>query len=197
MNLIKKLFSIIIIIFAVAVIIFILKKGLKYIDRVEANGGTKIAAWSFNVTKSNTQKITVKLNENYDNTTLDEGYIAPGCEGEFSIVIDASNTSTGVEFKTIFENETKKPQNLKFIYDENTLSTLKELEPFLEGKILANEEEKKKIFIIKWIWKYETGENKEEILKNDKQDTIDAENLKEYSFNIIVEGKQLEPILTK
>ena len=179
----------------ILVIALVLKKGLKYIDLLQANGKTKIATWSFNVTKSNVQKINVKLNENYNNSTLEENYIAPGCEGEFNIVIDATNSNVGIEYKTSFQNETKKPENLKFVYGESILSTLKELEQFLQGAIFADEENKKKEFKIKWIWKYETGETEEEIQKNDEIDTKDARELNEYSFDIIVEAKQIEPIL--
>ena len=61
--------------------------------------------------------------------------------------------------------------------------------------MLNSDEIKEKNFNIKWIWKFETGESKEEINKNDKIDTEDAKNIKEYSFDVIVEGRQLEPKL--
>lgn len=187
---IKKLLLIIIILFVFIIIFLISKISLNYIDYIRASGQAKIATWSFNVSNPNIQKI--KLVDGYNSDTLKENYIAPGCQGEFNILINLQNCNVGASYKVKFENETKKPTNLKFIYNENTVSSLKELEPFLEGEVLVNDEIKEKKFNIKWIWPFETGESKEEINKNDKIDTEDAKNIKEYSFDVIVEGKQLK-----
>lgn len=194
MNLIrrlKKFFSFIIILLAVTIVILVSKISVNFLHYIRASGQAKIATWSFNVSKPNIQKI--KLENSSNNDTISENYIAPGCEGEFNIKVELGASNVGASYKVKFENETKKPTNLKFIYNEKIINTLKELEPFLEGQILVNEEVKEKFFNIKWIWKFETGENREEINKNDKIDTEDAKNIKEYSFDVIVEGTQIIP----
>jgi len=167
------------------------KMSFKFIDYIRANGQAKIATWSFNVNKLDIQRIS--LNEDKEGDNSNNNSIEPGSEGEFNIKIDAENCNVNVEYLVKFENETKKPTNLKFMYNENIFSTLKELEPFLNGKILKNDEIKEKQFNIKWNWAYETGQSKEEIDENDRLDTEDAKNIKEYSFDVIVEGIQLEP----
>ena len=63
----------------------------------------------------------------------------------------------------------------------------------LSGTINSDEQDKTRIFTIKWEWPYETGNSIEEIIANDKIDTIDAQNKSNYSFNIIVSGTQILP----
>ena len=43
-----------------------------------------------------------------------------------------------------------------------------------------------------WNWKYETGSNEQEVSKNDKIDTNEAKQLRDYNFDIIVSGIQID-----
>ena len=63
----------------------------------------------------------------------------------------------------------------------------------LSGIINANDENKEKILDIKWKWDYETGRDEAEIFNNDKIDTEDGINIKNYTFDVIVSGSQVEP----
>lgn len=67
----------------------------------------------------------------------------------------------------------QKPQNLKFIIDNTSFSTIQELQPKIT-KILR----KTNRVVIEWEWKYESGK--------DEQDTQEGENLKEYKIIIKV-----------
>ena len=131
----------------------------KYVSQVKGQGTAEIATWDFKVNgqKEAIQKIDLGTTSNQREKLGD--IIAPGCEGNFTISVDASEAEVGI----------------------------------LTGKINVNDEKKKKDFSIRWVWPYETGENETEKDKNDKIDTQDAQNLSNYSFNIIVSGVQVNP----
>ena len=66
------------------------------------------------------------------------------------------------------------------------------MEDVLSGTISNNEIDKTRTFQINWEWKYETGNTKEEIAKNDIIDTEDMNNIKNYNFVICVSGEQVK-----
>ena len=68
-----------------------------------------------------------------------------------------------------------------------------ELEKDISGVIKANDENKIKTIQIGWDWPYETGNNEKEIEQNDKTDTKDAMQIKNYTFNVVVSGSQVMP----
>lgn len=186
---IKTFFLLIIIVLFFILVIFCLKKSIKYIDKVFAHSQTKIATWSVNLNKINVQKLGIINND--DNSTIKVNTIAPGTNGEFNINIDFSNTEVGIKYKVLFKNETKKPQNLKFMFEEKIYDSLKKLEKALEGIIYLNEQIKQKNFNIKWFWNYETGDSKDEIKQNDIKDTEDVKSIYEYCFDVEIEAHQL------
>ena len=96
--------------------------------------------------------------------------IAPGCKGNFIL---KSNKPLSFDNKLIIEEMYQKPQNLKFIIDNTSFSTIQELQPKIT-KILR----KTNRVVIEWEWKYESGK--------DEQDTQEGENLKEYKIIIKV-----------
>ena len=63
----------------------------------------------------------------------------------------------------------------------------------LSGRINANDENKIRTLNIEWEWKYETGDNEQDIANNDKIDTEDAKDISQYTFNVIVSWTQVEP----
>ena len=63
----------------------------------------------------------------------------------------------------------------------------------LTGTINANDGEKTKVITIDWIWPFETGTTAEQILANDKIDTQNAKSIRNYTFNIVVTGTQVNP----
>lgn len=189
----KKILILAIILLIAAITLIAGKSYSKYINEVYGKGIIKVADWSFIVNGESTKITNINLANTYKKETLKENTIAPGTEGSFNIVIDANGAEVGIEYTVIFENETDKPSNLKFMYDENTVNSIKELEPLLKGKIQADDNEKTRIMEIKWIWEYETGESKEQIETNNKKDTQDGKLLENYKFDVVIQGNQVEP----
>ena len=127
------------------------------------------------------------------NTTSDNK-IAPGTSGNFQIKLDASDSEVGIDYTIKIENETRKPTNLKFIYNEKIYNSMMELQEDLSGTINANDEDKIRIINIDRKWKYETGITEEEINKNNLIDTKESKEITDYSFNLIVLGTQVSPL---
>ena len=116
-----------------------------------------------------------------------------GTSGAFDIVIDANGSQVGIAYQVQFQNEIGKPTNLKFECNGKTVSHIKELEEVLMGEIAANEEQKVKTYTVRWEWEYETGNTKEEIQTSDSIDTREANEIENYSFDITINGTQVEP----
>ena len=101
------------------------------------------------------------------------------------------NNTRYVLFELPFED---KPSNLKFFYNEQEYSSIKDLEEDLSGTIDANDEKgQSRTLNNKWEWLYETGETEEEIKANDLIDTKDGTNIENYTFDVIVTGTQVQP----
>lgn len=190
----KKSKKIVLIIIAIIAIILAFVGGQTYaknMSRVTGKGMADIASWSFKVNENADKMQTISLKSTINNSTLLNNKIAPGTEGSFQIKLDATNTEVGINYAIKFENETKKPTNLKFVYEGKTYNSLINLQKDLIGTINADEENKEKTLIIGWNWLYQTGKTQEEIFANDAIDTQEAKIITNYSFDIIVTGTQV------
>ena len=165
----------------------------KYVSEVKGTGTAEIANWVFKVNGKEDVVQNVNLLSTYNNETLINNKVAPGTSGSFNIVVDATGTEVGVDYRIQFLNESEKPQNLIFTYDDQQYTTIQELEKDLSGTINANDENKTRTITINWEWQYETGENENEINQNDKIDTNNAKQLENYTFDIYVTGTQVMP----
>lgn len=165
----------------------------KYVSEIKGIGTTEIAKWMFKVNGTEDVVQNVNLLSTYNDETLINNKIAPGTSGGFNIVIDATGCEVGVDYVVEFLNESKKPQNLIFIYQGNKYVSIQDLEKDLSGTITANDNDKIRNIIINWEWQYETGENENEINQNDQMDTNNAKQLENYSFDINVKGTQVMP----
>lgn len=165
----------------------------KYITEVRGEGIAEVARWSFKVNGQDEEVQTINLASTCNNETLIDNKIAPGTEGNFKIIVDGTGSDVGIDYSIKFENESTKPQNLKFKYDEKEYNSIAELQKDLTGTINTNDPEKTKTLSIDWKWAYETGENLEEITQNDKIDTQNAKNISNYTFDVIVSGTQVMP----
>lgn len=165
----------------------------KYITEVRGEGIAEVARWSFKVNGQDEEVQTINLASTCNNETLIDNKIAPGTEGTFKIVVDGTGSDVGINYTIKFENESNKPQNLKFIYNEKEYNSITELQEDLKGTINANDQEKTKTLNIKWKWAYEIGSNAEEIKANDQIDTQNAIDINNYTFNVIVSGTQVMP----
>ena len=165
----------------------------KYVTEVRGDGTAQIATWDFKVNGQKEEVQTISLGSTYDSSTLVNGKIAPGTEGNFQIIVDATGSDVGIDYKIKFSDETTKPTNLKFYYQEVEYNSILELGEALSGTINADDENKSKTFDIKWKWNYETGSNPTEIASNDKIDTQNAQEITNYEFDVIVSGTQVVP----
>ncbi len=165
----------------------------KYVTEVRGDGIAQIATWDFKVNGQKEEVQTISLGSTYDSSTLVNGKIAPGTEGNFQIKVDATGSDVGIDYKIKFTDETTKPANLKFYYQEVEYNSVLELGDALSGTINADDENKSKTFDIKWKWNYETGSNPTEVASNDKIDTQNAQEITNYEFDVIVSGTQVVP----
>lgn len=165
----------------------------KYVTEVRGDGTAQIATWDFKVNGQKEEVQTISLGSTYDSSTLVNGKIAPGTEGNFQIKVDATGSDVGIDYKIKFSDETTKPANLKFYYQEVEYNSILELGEALSGTINADDENKSKTFDIKWKWNYETGSNPTEVASNDKIDTRNAQEITNYEFDVIVSGTQVVP----
>ena len=162
----------------------------KYYTEINGEGSAKIAEWSFKANKSSTKIENITLNNIYDQDKLKQQTIAPGTNGSFDIVLDATGADVGIDYSVKFDNLVNKPTNLKFTYNGTTKNSLEELESLLTGRILVSDS-RTKTLTIEWNWDYQTGTTPEEIKNNDKIDTNDAG--KDFTFDIIITGTQVNP----
>ncbi len=118
----------------------------------------------------------VHLADTLKKETLIYEKIAPGTKGEFEILLE---TNEKINYQIKFESQTPKPQNLEFqIQGKNRkYRKLEDMQTELKGEINENKRIK-----IHWEWQYE----KDEI--QDKQDTYDGKNIKQYNFTILAIG---------
>lgn len=190
----KKTILLVILILAIIVLSFFCGKTFsKYVSEVQGEGTAEIANWVFKVNGKEDLVQSVDLLSTYNNETLINNKIAPGTSGSFNIVVDATGSEVGVDYQIKFLNESEKPQNLVFMYNDNQYESLQVLEQDLLGTINANEEDKTRTITIQWEWQYEIGENENEIQQNDKIDTKNAKELENYTFDINVIGTQVMP----
>ena len=162
----------------------------KYMSKVEGSGTAEVANWNFKVNEKDEQLQAISLNSTINNKTVSNNKIAPGTQGSFQIKLDATGAEVGIDYIVRFENESNKPTNLKFTYDNTTVSSLKDLESLLKGRILLSDS-RTKTLKIEWSWDYQTGTTEEEKANNDKIDTAEAG--KDFSFDILITGTQVNP----
>lgn len=192
----KKKTRIVLIIITVAVILTAFVGGqayAKYMSKVTGNGVAEIACWNFKVNENEETIQTISLNSTINNLTLAKGKVAPGTSGEFQIKVDATGSDTEVFFNVDFPNETRKPKNLRFIYNGEIYNSLAYLKNAVGGCIYATDENKQRTITLGWEWPYETGTTDEEKQKNNLLDTKDAKEINDYTFDIVVTGTQLRP----
>ena len=193
MNKKKTALLVICVILAITLSFMIGKTFAKYVSEVKGAGTAEIANWVFKVNGKEDVVQNVNLLSTYHNETLINNKVAPGTSGSFNIVVDATGSEVGVDYAIEFLNESQKPQNLIFIYEDKPYTTIQDLEKDLSGTINANDENKIRTVTINWEWQYETGENANEIDQNDIIDTNNAKQLENYTFDIHVKGTQVMP----
>ena len=189
----KKIIAVTAILLAIFVSFLGGKTFSKYVTEVNGVGNAEIASWNFKVNENEEEIQTIKLASTINNETLVNNKIAPGTNGSFTIKVDGTGSDVGINYTVNVQNETQKPQNLIYTYNGKTYNNISEIAKDASGIINANDENKVKEIKIDWSWNYETGSTEKEKIAINKQDTIDAKTITDYSFDIIVTGIQEIP----
>lgn len=162
----------------------------KYFTKIDGEGNAEIARWSFRANNTSTVMEKIQLNNVYNTNILKNKTIAPGTNGSFDIILDATGADVAIDYAVTFDNLVNKPTNLKFTYDGTTKSSLEELEDLLKGRITLDDSRTKTLTIY-WSWVYQTGTTDEEKSNNDRIDTNDSG--KDFSFDMTITGTQVNP----
>ena len=162
----------------------------KYFTKIDGEGNAEIARWSFRANNTSTFMENIQLSNTYNTSVLKNKTIAPGTNGSFDIVLDATGADVAIDYAITFDNLVNKPTNLKFTYDGTTKSSLEELEDLLKGRITLDDSRTKTLTIY-WSWDYHTGTTDEEKSNNDRIDTNDSG--KDFSFDMTINGTQVNP----
>ena len=165
----------------------------KYVSQVKGQGIAEIATWDFKVNGQSEQVEEIRLASTYNNQTLVNNKIAPGTSGSFNIIVDASGSEVGINYKVQFLNEIQTPTNMVFYYQNEKYDNLTALNDKISGTIFANGGERQIPIEIDWHWPYETGETPEEIEMNDRIDTEEAKGNTDYLFDVLITGTQVLP----
>ena len=167
----------------------------KYNKSYAISTSSTVAKWSFAGevfnSKNSSTTTTISLADTIENSTIKENRIAPGTNGDFTIVIDAVGSEVDIDYKVELLEETNKPQNLKFSCNGNIYNSLSELissEDIFSGTIEYLDSEMKKEILVEWEWPYESY-NTEGILLDDI-DMQDGENISNYEFTLKITGTQ-------
>ncbi len=173
----KKIISTIIVITLVIISFFSGSTFAKYLSQKTVKGSLEVARWKvteeFLVQGKSYISKEINLANTYNQETLENGKIAPGTNGTFTIVIDATGTETGLDYQVDFSNISGyKPHNLVFSYEGTEYLDISVLSEVMRGSIAANDDNKTINLPIMWSWEYETI-NKGTSLPDDEQDTLD------------------------
>ncbi len=146
--------------------------------------------YDFDVSFENITSEDINLTNTINAKSLVKNKICPGTSGSFSIIITTKKSTVDMKYKVLFENITNdKTSNMIFKIrgKDDEYSTLQELEKNLIGIIKKRSQQE---IIIDWQWAYETGENYNTVIENDKVDTTEGKNLESYKFKILVTGEE-------
>lgn len=149
----------------------------KYYQSITGNIRLQVAPWIFNVTTNNNKPLSeIKLQG------LDGGAVAPGNEGSFEIIINATGSGVDIAYITKVTNENL-PESFRFyVAGENptvyeTLTELVNIE--LNGIMRTNDANSQyKTYTICWEWPFDGNSN-------------NNSSAQDYGFNIEVIGEQI------
>lgn len=185
------------IIIALLVLLIMLVLGYtfsKYVKSYNVVTSSNVAKWNFSGEifnlKNSSTTTTISLADTIENSKVEANRIAPGTNGDFTIVIDALDSEVDIDYCVELITETSKPQNLVFSFDGNTydsLSNLIDSNECFNDTILHTDSEKRKEFVIEWEWPYETYDEEGNI-----QDEIDVQDSQKsnYEFDLKITGTQ-------
>ena len=160
-------------------------------------GTTLIASWNFkdNIDKTNsTISLADTITKSYCN--LPNNCIAPGTEGAFNIVVNASGSNLKINYFVKLIKEKNTPSNLYFfIKNDNIEKKYKTLTELFNDNNFSGtfdiKDEKIKTYKIFWKWPFETlNEDGSVNEAKDLEDLNYAKLQKDYIFEIEISGTQ-------
>lgn len=165
----------------------------KYVTSIKGETKAQIASWNFKVNGSSSQMEKINLADTIieDTTTenAEKGYVLPGTKGCFNIQVDASGSEVSLLYN-IDIDVSNIPENLKFYSDKD----MKKRVIVTDNKIriedfIGLDDVKNQVKTVYWQWKYETGESRFLINKNDE---LDSKWMgKDIALAINITGKQV------
>lgn len=194
----RRLTSLILILLIVGISLSLVYTNAKYTSMVSGSASTSVAKYVFNVTSTDSYNSTdtidnLTLAQTCDEKTLVNGKIAPGTEGSFDIIIDATGAEVGINYEVTFSNNSEHalPKNLILTLDGKKWS----FDEKIKGSIYANAENKIVNRTVLWSWAYETEDEANSVVAGDTADTNDGINAFDYVFTVMAKGTQVEPII--
>ena len=179
----------------VAIVVLVGIAYARYITKLNGQVEAQIANWSFKVNGSTNDTFEIDLANTragiIQEANVEEGYIAPGTAGAFTITIDSSNSEASLTYDLIIDSSNI-PKNLVFYSDSNFENVLFYADSKIEfgDYINYNDNNKTRSKTFYWKWPYESGILQEEIEENDEDDSQWMGN--EISLSINVVGKQVD-----
>ena len=174
----------------------------KYAQSYQSTISTAVARWNFTgeVVNAGNSSLTstISLADTIDSDSITKGKIAPGTNGEFDIIIDATGSEVDLSYDVEILDETDKPQNLFFTYEGENYDSLSDLisslnsdsKKVFSGEILESDPEKTVTYHVSWSWPYETEDEEGNLL--DEIDLIDGQNISDYIFTVKITGSQIK-----
>lgn len=163
----------------------------KYVTEVSGTGSATVAKWSFTANGKTDTFGSIDLAKTAY-TNVAEKKIAPGTEGSFDIVLDASGSDVAVNYNIAFSNLQNKPANLKFYSDKEKSTEISDLATGLTGTIdydsAANAMKVTKT--VYWDWAIGSSD------LNNSADTTNGTAAELMAFDIKVTGTQQTPVET-
>ena len=180
-NMGKKKYFVIALLIAVGVSIrYVAGTYAKYTSTITGSGTATVAKWAFTDDNSSTA-LTFNLTTTVDQTSLINGKIAPGTEGNFQFTLSNATSDVGVEFTVSFAGATNVPSNLVLKYNNTSFDPTSAT---ITGTIARGES----ITIpIAWEWPYYTNTT------DDGEDTDDGVAAATMTLSASITGVQTNP----
>ena len=128
----------------------------KYASEFTADDNVRVAKWIVSANAKDSQTFafnlfdTIKSTNGFSETNVVSGLIAPGTQGEFSIVLNA-DTEVAYDWEVDFEVINEKSVPIKFRFeDDNNWGNLGDL----NGHVAADEEALAETITVYWMWDF-------------------------------------------
>ncbi|MCB6346064.1 hypothetical protein [Enterocloster lavalensis] len=168
----------------------------RYVTEVTGSATAAVAAWSFKANGETSTLTAIDLGadgkrEAYNENNIMKGVVAPGTKGSFDIVIDGTGSEVGIEYAVTIAEGTNVtlPDDLVFSTEAITAdkpgSKLDVFSPSGTIAYASGDNSMEKTITVNWEWPFDATDDKE---SNDNA-YVD----KDWTLNITITGKQIDP----